>query len=50
MYELAKQQTRDQYAKRPLTKKECPNLSRDEMLQKRFEYLKRLNSNKKTSK
>lgn len=42
MYELAKQQTRNQYAKRPLTKKEYPNLSRDEILQKRFEYLKKI--------
>ncbi|MBS7216544.1 hypothetical protein [Thomasclavelia spiroformis] len=40
-YELAKQQTRDQYAKRPLTKKEYATLSRGEMLQKRFEYLKK---------
>lgn len=47
MYELAKQQTRDQYAKRPLTKKEYPNLSRNEMLQKRYEYLKKLNNEKK---
>lgn len=46
MYELVKQQTRDSYSNIPLTKKEYPTLTRDEMLQKRIELLKQITNKK----
>lgn len=47
MYELVKQQTRDSYSNIPLTKKEYPALTRDEMLQKRIELLKQITDENK---
>ena len=40
MYEVAKERTKEYYANLPLTKKEFPALSREELLKKHMEYLK----------
>ena len=47
MYELTKERNRNSYSNTPLTKKEYPTLTRDEMLQKRIEFLKQITDEKK---